>query len=145
MAAADVGQRGRIETSRLTAEQVRQDFGPALDAQPPEPISFVLYFEEGSTEVLPGSRDTLDRLFDEVSSRQAVEVQITGHTDTVGKTEDNDRLSAERAEAIKQMLMEKGLQAGLIRAVGRGERQLLIPTEDNAAEPKNRRVEVIVR
>ena len=43
------------------------------------------------------------------------------------------------------MLIEQGLQAGFIRAVGRGERELLVPTAKNFSEPKNRRVEVIVR
>jgi outer membrane protein OmpA-like peptidoglycan-associated protein len=91
------------------------------------------------------SRPTLKALFDEVAQRQAVEVQVTGHTDTVGTEADNDRLSAERAELIKKMLIEQGLRASFIRAVGRGEREPLVSTTDNTREPKNRRVEVIVR
>jgi outer membrane protein OmpA-like peptidoglycan-associated protein len=80
-----------------------------------------------------------------VAKRQAVEVQVTGHTDTLGKESDNDRLSEERAQAVKEMLIAQGLKSNFIRAVGRGERELLIPTPDNVREPKNRRVEVIVR
>ena len=72
-------------------------------------------------------------------------MQVTGHTDTVGREENNDKLSTERAGVIKNMLIEQGLQAGFIRAVGRGERELLVPTANNFSEPKNRRVEVIVR
>lgn len=145
MSSAEVGSWGGVETGAVSEQQLEQDFGRALALRPPDPISFILYFEEGSTEVLPQSKSTLAALFEEVSSRQAVEVQVTGHTDTVGMSSDNDRLSIERAEKIKQMLVEKGLKAGLIRAVGRGERQLLIPTGDNVQEPVNRRVEVIVR
>jgi outer membrane protein OmpA-like peptidoglycan-associated protein len=84
-------------------------------------------------------------LFAEVAKRQAVEVQVTGHTDTLGKESDNDRLSEERAQAIREMLIAQGLKSNFIRAVGRGERELLIPTPDNVREPRNRRVEVIVR
>ena len=145
MTSARVGSRGRVKKEVVTSAEVEQDFAQALAAQPPEPISFTLYFEEGSTVVLPESRNILKALFVEVAKRQAVEVQVTGHTDTVGRETENDSLSVERAEAIKDMLVEKGLQANFVRAVGRGERELLILTPDNFREPKNRRVEVIVR
>jgi len=145
MTSASVGARGRVKKKVVTTAEVEKDFAQALAAQPPVPISFTLYFQEGSTEVLPESRDTLDALFVEVAKRQAVEVQVTGHTDTVGREADNDTLSMERAKTIKDMLVEKGLQTDVIRAVGRGERELLVLTPDNFREPKNRRVEVIVR
>jgi outer membrane protein OmpA-like peptidoglycan-associated protein len=57
----------------------------------------------------------------------------------------NDRLALERAQAVRDMLVQRGLQASFIRAVGRGEREPLVPTPDEQAEPRNRRVEVIVR
>jgi outer membrane protein OmpA-like peptidoglycan-associated protein len=145
MSAAEVGRFGKVETSTATGAQVETAFAGALAAQPPAPISFTLYFEEGTTVVLEESRPTLEALFREVAGRQAVEVQVTGHTDTVGTEADNDRLSAERAELIKQKLIGQGLRASFIRAVGRGEREPLLPTTDNTREPKNRRVEVIVR
>jgi outer membrane protein OmpA-like peptidoglycan-associated protein len=145
MTAADIGSRGGITTGPVTEADVARDFADALAAQPPEPATFVLYFEEGSTEVREASRATLEALFQEVADRQAVEVQVTGHTDRVGEATDNDRLSAERAEAIKAMLVEKGLRAHFVRAVGRGEREPLVPTEDEVREPRNRRVEIIVR
>lgn len=70
---------------------------------------------------------------------------MTGHTDTVGSDADNDRLSLERAVAVKRMLIQQGLQTKFVRATGRGERELLIPTADGVREPGNRRVEVLVR
>jgi outer membrane protein OmpA-like peptidoglycan-associated protein len=48
-------------------------------------------------------------------------------------------------QTIKEWFIKRGLQASFIRAVGRGERELLIQTPDNVREPRNRRVEVIVR
>jgi outer membrane protein OmpA-like peptidoglycan-associated protein len=145
LTSASVGSTGRVAKEAVTRAAVEQTFSRALAAQPPAPISFTLYFEEGSTIVLPQSTGTLENLFAEVARRQAVEVQVTGHTDTVGRGSDNDTLSAERAEVIRDMLIGKGLQANFIRAVGRGERELLIPTPNNFSEPRNRRVEVIVR
>ena len=142
---ARVGSGGRVAKEAITPNEVEQTFSQALAAQPPAPISFLLYFEEGSTLVLPESRGTLENLFEEVARRQAVEVQVTGHTDTVGREKDNDTLSAGRADVIRKMLIEKGLQSDFIRAVGRGEREPLISTPNNVREPRNRRVEVIVR
>jgi len=84
-------------------------------------------------------------VFAEIARRPGAEVQITGHTDTVGQTADNDRLSLERAREIRDALVGQGLNPAITRAVGRGERELLIPTPDNTPEPRNRRVEVIVR
>ncbi len=145
MTSASVGTRGGVKKEAVTSAEVQQTFAQALAAQPPAKISFTLYFVEGGSVVMPESRDTLAALFSEVAKRQAVEVQVTGHTDTVGRETDNDTLSTERAEVIKGMLIEQGLQADFIRAVGRGERELLSLTPDNVSEPENRRVEVIVR
>lgn len=145
MTAAKVDVRGRVKKESISLVEVEQNFTEAFAAQPPESISFILYYEEGSTVVVPESRETLLELFAEVAKRQAVEVQVTGHTDTVGSEAYNDRLSNERAKAIKDSLIKQGLKASFVRAVGRGERELLIPTPDNVREPRNRRVQVIVR
>lgn len=145
MTAAEVDAQGRVEKKAITQAEVDKTFAEALAAWSPKQISFILYFKEGSTDVLEGSKNTLSELFEEVSKRQAVEVQVTGHTDTVGSEADNDRLSTERMQTIKEMFIKRGLQATFIRAVGRGERELLIQTPDNVREPRNRRVEVIVR
>lgn len=145
MSAVEVNTLGHVRKKTMTDTEVEEIFSDALASQPPQSISFILYFEEGTTVVVPDSKKTLMDLFEEVEKRQAVEVQVTGHTDTVGSVIDNDRLSQERARTIKENLIERGLQASFIRAVGRGERELLVATPDNFREPRNRRVEVIVR
>jgi outer membrane protein OmpA-like peptidoglycan-associated protein len=145
MTAVRVDTRGRVEKEAITKAEVEKHFGELLATLPPKPISFTLYFEEGSTDLVEDSKNTLLELFAEVAKRQAVEVQVTGHTDTLGKESDNDRLSEGRAQAIKGVLIAQGLKSNFIRAVGRGSRELLIPTPPNVREPRNRRVEVIVR
>ena len=114
-------------------------------ALPPPPTHFTLYFFEGTTRVVPGSEPELQRMFAEVAKRSGAEVQITGHTDTVGNDADNDRLSLNRAREIRDALVARGLNPAITRAVGRGERELLTPPPDNTGEERNRRVEVIVR
>jgi len=145
LTAATVDARGTIDKATVTQEEVQRTFGEALAAQPPKPLSFTLYFDIASTEVTPDSLPILEALFAEVAKREAVEVQVTGHTDRVGTDANNDRLSLERAQAVRDMLVQRGLKTNFIRAVGRGEREPLIPTPDEQPEPRNRRVEVIVR
>jgi len=145
MTAAEVDARGRVKKTSVNNELIDQYFKYALAAQPPDPITFLLYFKEGSTELSQASTYTLPELFKEIENRQAVEVQVTGHTDRLDSEASNDLLSIERAQVIKEILISKGLKAGFIRTVGRGERELLIKTPDGVREPLNRRVEVIIR
>jgi outer membrane protein OmpA-like peptidoglycan-associated protein len=145
LTSAVIDTRGQVKRRAVDETQVQETFGRALAAQPPQSISFTLYFVHDSTETVPASQPTLEALFTEVARRLAVEVQITGHTDRVGTVAYNDRLSLNRAEAVRDMLIQRGLRASFIRAVGRGEREPLIPTPDEQPEPRNRRVEIIVR
>jgi OOP family OmpA-OmpF porin len=145
LSAVAVDARGNVEKTTITTEEVNRTFADALAAQPPKSISFTLYFDTNSTELTAGSRSALAALLAEVAQRQAVEVQVTGHTDRVGADTANDRLSLERAETVRSMLIQRGIKASFIRAVGRGEREPLVPTPDEQPEPRNRRVEVIVR
>ena len=112
---------------------------------PPPAKSFTLYFLEGTTEVTPESLPVLDELRAEIAKRPGAEVQVTGHTDTVGSDADNDALSQKRAEEILNWLVSRGFDRSIMSAVGRGERELKEPTADNVGSPANRRVEVIVR
>ena len=104
-----------------------------------------MYFDQGTTTLTPDSLAVLDQLRTEIASRTGAEVQVTGHTDTVGSEADNDRLSQQRAEEVLNWLASQGIERSLMTAVGRGERELREPTVDNYGSATNRRVEVIVR
>ena len=145
LAIAKIDTQSRVQQDRITQEEANEILKPVQDTLPPPSLCFTLYFDEKSTEIMPRSRADLEALLAEVAKRPVVEVQITGHTDTVGPQADNDRLSLERARAVQDMLVKNGLHAKFIRAVGRGERELLKPTPDETPEEENRRVEVIVR
>ncbi len=122
-----------------------QDEVALLTGLPPPPRSFTLYFVEGTTDLTAESRPVLDELKMEVARRPGVEVEVTGHTDTVGSVESNDALSLRRAEQIIGMLASAGIDRSLMSAVGRGEREPRQPTADGVENPVNRRVEVLVR
>ena len=146
LAAARVGD-GPEQTQAVTLnqEEVDKTFAQALEAVPPEPVSFTLYFAKGSTDLLDKSKPAMRMVLLEVASRQVAEVQVTGHTDTVGRLKTNDDLALKRAQAVAEMLKTQDLGTKRILTTGRGERELLVPTKDSVAEPLNRRVEIIVR
>jgi len=136
---------GRIETATLSESEVKATFGSTLEALPGRPMSYTLYFLEGKDELTPESRVELDKVFAELKHRPLPDVAVIGHTDTVGGLEYNDKLSRARAERMRDMLVELGIPPERIQAAGRGKRELLVPTEDNISEPRNRRVEINVR
>jgi OmpA-OmpF porin, OOP family len=125
--------------------KLKQDEVALLAGMPPPPRSYTLYFVEGTTDLTPESRPVLDELKAEIARRPGVDVEVTGHTDTVGSTEDNDALSQRRAQEILNLLTTVGIDRSLMAAVGRGERELRVPTMDNVENPLNRRVEILVR
>lgn len=107
------------------------------------PRVYVMYFVEGSTELTPESLPVLAAL--RAAAKPDSEVQITGHTDTTGTDEVNDKLSLDRATEIRAALVKQGLPFENAKVTGRGERELRVPTEDNVSQPANRRVEVMLR
>ena len=129
----------------LGAKGLKPTEAALVSALPPPPKSFTLYFLEGTTDMTPESAPVVDEIRAEIAARPGAEVQVTGHTDTVGSDDDNDALSQKRAEEILNLLANKGFDRTIMSAVGRGERELKVPTGDNVSSPVNRRVEVIVR
>lgn len=144
-AAARVKEPGRVEPGTVTEQEAKQAFGSALEAQPGRPISFLLYFLEGRDELTPESQQIVSTIPGEIARRPAPEIVVIGHTDRVGTLPFNDALSLRRAERVRDELVKAGIAADRIRVEGRGEREPLVPTADEVAEPRNRRVEVNVR
>lgn len=136
---------GTTEAAKLTAAEVQETFGSTLEALPGKPASFMLYFLEGRDELTTESKGELDKVFVELKRRPLPDIVVIGHTDTVGSLPRNDRLSLARAERLREMLVDLGIPFERIQAAGRGKRELLVPTEENVSEPRNRRVEINVR
>jgi len=141
---ARTGEKGKLETAPSNADEVGKIFGAALAVQPARPVSLTLYFTEGST-LSADSKTVVDQMFAEIARRPAAEITVIGHTDTVANDAYNDKLSLERAQSVREILIGMGVPAQNITAAGRGKRELLVPTADNVFEPKNRRVEISVR
>jgi len=136
---------GSVIGSRVSPNEVKDVFSGALAAQPPRPMSFILYFESGSDEFTDQSKQEVKRLLAEMARRKAPDITVTGHTDLIGPDRSNDALSLQRAERVKSILVDMGISAERILTAGRGRREPLVPAADGATEPRNRRVEISVR
>jgi outer membrane protein OmpA-like peptidoglycan-associated protein len=143
-AAADVTWRG-ARAFQSSAQDVQARFGAALAAQPLRADTFVLYFIEGKDELTDESRRQFDAILSEVARRPVPDVLVVGHTDAVGSHPLNDALGLQRAQAVRTALIAVGIPDADIQAISRGKRAPAVPTADGVAEPRNRRVEIIIR
>ena len=148
-AKADVGGKGAIEVGEISPEEVRRRFGATLAAQPPRPLSWLLYFSNGRSTLAATSKAALDQataeLKAELARRATAEIVVVGHTDRVGKTAANDALSLRRARVVAKALIAAGIDPRQTEFAGRGAREPLVPAAAGRAEPKNRRVEIVIR
>ena len=109
------------------------------------PRQFTLYFIEGKNELTDESKQIVEGVFSEISRRPVPDVLVIGHTDAVGSDQFNDELSRQRAEAVRIALIGHGIPPESITIVGRGKRDPVVRTAEGVSEPRNRRVEIIVR
>jgi len=142
--AASLRRLGENRSYQSSPDEVQERFGAALAARPLRPRSYVLHFA-GGNELTPESQAEFVKVRGEIVERAAAEVMVIGHTDRVGSVQANDALSLQRAEAVRALLVEAGIPADKLEVAGRGEREPLLPTADEVAEAKNRRVEINVR
>jgi outer membrane protein OmpA-like peptidoglycan-associated protein len=140
---------GEIRSGKARAADVKPDeaqkiFSDALAAQPMLPAHFVLYFLPNSDRLTTDSEERYREMLEDVRRRPVPEVEAIGHTDTVGTQESNQRLSLQRAVAVREQLKQDGVTAP-ISVAGRGKLDPAVPTADQVDEPRNRRVVITVR
>jgi peptidoglycan-associated lipoprotein len=136
---------GAAATYTVDESTFQKDFGAAIEARPQLPVSFLLYFESGGTQLTAESQALIAKIVADAAKRPAPDISVIGHTDTAGEPAANEKLGLERAQAVSQLIAGAGLKAVEMTVTSHGERDLLVKTPDNTAEPKNRRVQVTVR
>jgi len=127
----------------MDEKEVRGIFKDALGAQPP--AVFIMNFKPGSAELINESLPLIPEISEAIKSQKSKHVSVIGHTDTVASIGYNRRLSRLRAKSVADLLVSKGVDRAIIEIEFYGEEKLLIKTPDSTAEPRNRRVEIIVR
>lgn len=136
---------GSAAPTAVDPPQVQQIFGPAIAARPILPAHFRLYFISDSDTLTPESQRLYRDVFADIKRRTVYEVEVVGHTDTLGDQTYNQQLSLKRALAIRDQLAQDGLAPAAIATAGRGKLDPAVATGDQVSEPRNRRVEITVR
>jgi outer membrane protein OmpA-like peptidoglycan-associated protein len=141
-----VAKDGALTVAAMDPADVQRRYGAVLVSQPERPMSFVVRFASGSaTQLEPDALPILEQIKQVLKTRRVPEITVIGHTDRVGSVAANDALSLKRAQAVRQILVAAGLDSSSMEVAGRGEREPLVATQDEVAEPKNRRVELNLR
>lgn len=135
-------QQARLEAERLQTElrdlQARQsDRGLVVT------LGDVL-FDTGRATLRAGAMSGIQRLAEFLVKTPGRTVTIEGHTDSVGSEALNQTLSENRASAVRNELMSRGVSAARITTVGLGETRPVATNDTPAGRQQNRRVEVIV-
>lgn len=118
---------------------------PVLEvAEPmaPEDAVYLVFFNWDESVLGSGALNVLDAVAAEVAKNTPAQINVIGHADTSGPIDYNQKLALRRANAVRDALTQRGVDASLMFVESRGESELLVDTPDNVREPANRRVNI---
>jgi outer membrane protein OmpA-like peptidoglycan-associated protein len=101
-------------------------------------------FATGRAEVASGGLRSIDKLAEWLKKNPTRNLLIEGHTDNTGAEDFNMKLSQQRAEAVRNALVSRGVGADRITTKGYGPRYPVVANDSAAGRQQNRRVEVVV-
>lgn len=123
------------EKIRKEAEEAKKNIANLLKVENIE-------FETAKASLTPKGRQTVNKLAEILNKYPHISVEIAGHTDSDGSADFNQRLSQSRVDTVKNALIEQGIKAERLKAIGYGETKPLVPNDSRANKQKNRRVEI---
>ncbi|WP_028079288.1 OmpA family protein [Solimonas soli] len=140
--------RQKAELNRQLAEEQRNNelqITQLSDGSLKVGIASDVSFDLNSAQLRPEALDTYAKIGSILKSYDKTVIHVVGHTDTTGSDEYNLRLSASRAASVASYLASQGVPSQRMRQEGRGEREPLVRTGDNVNEPRNRRVDIVIK
>ncbi|MEX0622998.1 MAG: OmpA family protein [Saccharospirillum sp.] len=147
---ADAAQQSRAQAETLAAQQAAE-YQRQIDALEAEPTDRGLVltlgdvlFATGSAEIRGGASTNLNRLVSFLQQYPERKVQIEGHTDNVGSSQINQVLSRQRAESVRNYLIQQGIASNRITAMGLSMNQPIASNDTAEGRQQNRRVEIII-
>jgi outer membrane protein OmpA-like peptidoglycan-associated protein len=150
--AKEEAARAEAEQARQAAEALRaqllEQFNRILDTRD-TPRGLVVnmadvLFDTAKFDLRPAAREKLARLAGIVLAHPGLNLAIEGHTDSTGSDEFNQKLSEQRAGAVRSYLIEQGLAEANLTAAGFGKSMPVADNATAAGRQQNRRVEIIV-
>ncbi len=106
-------------------------------------ITYHINFDTGKATIKPDSEGSVNQIAALLKGVPALKVSIEGHTDNVGTPESNMKLSGDRAKAVMDAVVAKGIAADRMSAVGRGQDAPVADNRKEEGRALNRRVEVV--
>jgi len=100
-------------------------------------------FASGKYDITPESAAILEKSYNTLKTYEDIIVEIRGYTDNVGRKSSNIKLSQNRADAVRNWLVSKGIDGSRIRAVGYGPDNPIAPNDTPENKRKNRRIEFV--
>lgn len=120
---------------------------PAPTQAVPAPVAeqnFTVFFDFDKSALGPEAKRIIASAVQQFKQEGMARITITGHTDTVGTVDYNNRLSERRAAAVEEEIARHGISSQYITKRGAGKSDLLIPTADGVREAQNRRAEIVL-
>jgi outer membrane protein OmpA-like peptidoglycan-associated protein len=150
--AGQAAAQAQAAAARKSSEQLRADLLKQFNSVLPAtdtPRGLVVnmggvLFASGSYELRPQAREALAKLSGIVATQPGLKLAVEGHTDNVGSEETNQKLSAQRANTVRDFLVKQGLNGDNITAVGLGPAGPIASNDTAEGRGANRRVEIIV-
>jgi OOP family OmpA-OmpF porin len=125
---------------------------PAAPAPPPMPVyekhtvSATALFDFDKYALKPAGKEAINGIDEEIKASKAkvIDINVVGHTDSIGTEEYNQELSVRRANAVKEFMVSEGIDPGIIDVKGMGEADPVASNSTAAGRAENRRVEISV-
>jgi len=137
-------QENEIETSNNknnSLENETKDEVTIVTKNENKELMQIIYFDFNKFNLSKVSKDKIEKFLNNYGSVIS-DYLIVGHTDTKGTNKYNLSLSIKRAEIVKDILINYGINQGSIKILGKGEESLAVHTPDDTKQPANRRVEI---
>jgi OmpA-OmpF porin, OOP family len=133
------GQAGGPLVPATNPPSATQQAMPPAATAPAAAREFTVYFDFNKSTLTSAGRDVIRHAAAAAQQGSIAHLTVTGHTDTVGSAEFNQRLSERRADTVRRALVAAGVPENAITARGVGKTELAVPTADGVKEPRNRR------
>ena len=112
--------------------------------EPMMPDIYIVYFDWDRYDIRPDATAVIADVIGDAANMGSPDISVTGHTDLSGSADYNMTLSLNRADAVRNALIDGGVSASQITTAGRGEAEPAVPTADGVREQANRRAEIII-
>ena len=130
---------------RWTFGSVPVPMAEPVKASPVVPADYLVFFDWNKTDITKEASKIISDAANAAGITKPITILVTGHTDTSGSPAYNQKLSEQRAAAVKAELVQRGVNPALITTVGKGENELLVPTAQGVREPSNRRAQIVLK